>query len=121
MKELDDHESLTLDNFRNELEEVVLERGWFYYNSGWVKAPREVLPGFFEVRVEEVNPHAVSFTYEDEMFTDVFCTCEDRLHEVCRHMAAALFYFEAERNMQSKPVDWEQLEQEDLKRRNEGN
>ncbi|MCU0433925.1 MAG: SWIM zinc finger domain-containing protein [Bacteroidia bacterium] len=118
---MDDNEALSLDNFRNELDENVLERGWYYFSSGWVKPPRIVLPGFYEVRVEEVNPHAVSFTYEDEVFTDIFCTCEDRTHDVCRHMAAALFYFEAEREKQMKPVDWEQLEQEDLKRRENGN
>jgi hypothetical protein len=114
---MEENEQLTLDNFRNELDEEVLERGWYYFGCGWVNPPREILPGFYEVRIDEVNAHAVSFTYEDDIFTDIFCTCEDRSHLVCRHMAAALCFFEAEREKQNKPVDWEQLENDDLKRR----
>jgi uncharacterized Zn finger protein len=91
------HDPITLDDFRNELEEKVLERGWMYFNNGWVKHVRELMPGFYEVQVEEVNPHAVSFTYKEDRFTDLFCTCADISHLVCKHMAAAMFYFEAER------------------------
>lgn len=114
---MEEHEHLTLDNFRNELDESVLERGWYYFSTGWVQPPREVLPGFFEVRVEEVNPHAVSFTYEEDAFVDIFCTCEDRTHLVCRHMAGALCYFEAERDKLLRPVDWETLEREEAERK----
>lgn len=114
---MEENEQLTLANFRNELDEEVLERGWYYFSSGWVSEPREVLPGFFEVSVNEVNPHAVSFTFEEETFTDIFCTCQDREHQVCKHMAAALCFFEAEQEKQQKPIDWDGLEQEDLRRR----
>lgn len=108
-------EPLTLDNFRKELDEQVLERGWHYFQCGWVKPPREVMPGYFEFVVAEVNPHAVSFSREGELFTDVFCTCDDRQHEVCRHFAAALFYLEAEDEKNTVPRNWDALEQERLR------
>jgi|GEM_PF-1207621 len=88
------HDPITIFNFRTELDEMALERGWYYFQSGWVKTPREVMPGFFEAVVEEVNPQAVSFSRDDnERFADVFCTCGDKL-DFCRHMAAVLFWIE---------------------------
>ena len=86
---------VTIENFRNELNEAALERGWIYFGNGWVKAPREILPHYFEAMVEEVNPHAVSYMLRDDgIFTDFFCTCGDHAARGCRHMAAVLFYLE---------------------------
>jgi uncharacterized Zn finger protein len=106
---------LTLQNFRNELDESVLERGWIYSGNGWVKEIREVMPGYFEAVVEEVNPHAVSYTLNDDgSFTDIFCTCGDKKHEVCRHMAAVLFVYEKKYYEENRPADWERLEEDSL-------
>jgi hypothetical protein len=108
---------LTIHNFRNELDESVLERGWIYFNNSWVKAPREVMPGYFETVVEEVNPHAVSFSLdEDGTFTDIFCTCGDKQHEVCRHMAAVIFTYEKKYLEENKPLEWERLEEDSLEK-----
>lgn len=95
-------EKLSLENFRNEMDEKALERGWFYYSKGWVSAPKEVLPGYYECVVNEVNPHAVSFSLtEDDPstplrtgFADVFCTCGDGLAPWCRHLAGAIYFIE---------------------------
>ena len=108
-------EHLTLTNFRNELDESVLERGWIYFNNGWVKVPKEIMPGYFEAVVEEVNPHAVSFSLnEDGIFTDIFCTCGDKTHEICRHMAAVIFVYEKKYIDENKPSDWERIEEDSL-------
>lgn len=78
------------------MDEKVLERGWFYFSKGWVRKPTEVLPGFYECVITEVNPHAISYSIEasDEV-NDVFCTCGDE--PWCRHLAATLFFIEDER------------------------
>jgi uncharacterized Zn finger protein len=112
---MDEH--ITLDNFRNELEEDVLERGWMYFNNGWVKHVRELMPDFYEAQVEEVNPHAVSFSFEEERFTDFFCTCADPSRLICKHMTAVIFYFEAERQALNRPIDWDMIERQDLERK----
>ena len=89
-------EKLTLGNFRNEMDEKVLERGWFYFSKGWVKAPKEVLPGFYESIVNEVVPHAISYSIdEDNHVDDVFCTCGE--NPWCRHLAGVLFFIEDQR------------------------
>jgi hypothetical protein len=104
---------LSLENFRNEMDERALERGWFYFSKGWVRKPTEVLPGFYECVVNEVNPHAVSFSQnKNDEFDDVFCTCGDaatsRLSNSpkestdvaapwCRHLAGAIYYIEDDR------------------------
>jgi hypothetical protein len=85
-------EKLSVANFRNELEESIVARGWMYFQNGWVKPPREIMPGFFEVVVEEVNPHAISYSYDNEFFDDVFCSCGEL---ECRHLAAVLCWYEA--------------------------
>ncbi|MEO5643837.1 MAG: hypothetical protein ABIQ40_00950 [Bacteroidia bacterium] len=106
-------EILTISNFRNELDESVLERGWLYFNNGWVKTSREVMPRYFEALVEEVNPHAVSFSLnEDGTFTDIFCTCGDKIHKVCRHMAAVIFTYEKKNTDENTPADWERIEED---------
>jgi uncharacterized Zn finger protein len=85
---------LTLENFRNEMDEKVLERGWFYFSKGWIQNPKEVLPGFFESVVNEVVPHAISYSIdENDEVSDVFCTCGDK--PWCRHLAAVLYKLEA--------------------------
>lgn len=90
--------NLSLDNFRNEMDEKVLERGWFYYSKGWVQSSKEVLPGFYESIVNEVVPHAISYSISEyDEVDDVFCTCGDPT-AWCRHLAAVLFRIEADRN-----------------------
>ncbi len=106
---------LTITNFRNELDESVLERAWIYFNNGWVKEAREVMPGYFEAVVDEVNPHAVSFSLEEEgTFTDLFCTCGDKKYRVCRHAAAVIFVYEKKHLEENKPMEWERLEEDSL-------
>ncbi len=104
---------LSLENFRNEMDERALERGWFYFSKGWVRKPTEVLPGFYECVVNEVNPHAVSFSHNESddpstplrtRFDDVFCTCGDGLAPWCRHLAGAIYRIEAER-IESLPAN----------------
>ncbi|TND09932.1 MAG: hypothetical protein FD123_614 [Bacteroidetes bacterium] len=100
---------ITLGNFRDELDEQPLERGWYYFQSNWVKSFREVMPGFFEAVVEEVNPQAVSFSRdEQDIFADIFCTCGEAVP--CKHMAAVLFYLEAETN-RGDVKNWDELEE----------
>jgi hypothetical protein len=95
---------VTVRNFRNELDETVLERGWYYFNNGWVKPPKEIMPGYFESVVEEVNPHAVAFSMdENAVVSDVFCTCGDPNHDMCRHMAAVLFWYANEMGVTGFP------------------
>lgn len=109
---------LTLENFRNEMDEKVLERGWFYFSKGWVRSPKEIMPGYFECVVHEVVPHAVSYSLSaDDEITDVFCTCGETASRLtnsphstslsassertdaapgwCRHLAAVLFALES--------------------------
>jgi uncharacterized Zn finger protein len=109
---MEEQEKITVLNFRNELDESVIARGWMYFSNGWVKKPREIMPGYFEAVVEEVNPHAVSFSYnpEDESFTDFFCTCGEKKHSVCRHAAAVICYYEKEYQLLNKPLTWDELE-----------
>jgi uncharacterized Zn finger protein len=89
---------ITLDNFRNELNEMVLERGWHYWNQGWVLMVKQMERDFYEGRVKEVNEHTVTFRWLDDIISEPFCTCEQKNVEFCRHMAAVLFQLEWERN-----------------------
>ena len=87
---------VTVANFKDELDEAILERGWFYFKKGWVKNPKEIMPGFFETQVNEVSSYAVSYSIDkDGIFTDDFCTCGDVRSFMCRHKAAVLFWLEA--------------------------
>ncbi len=106
---------ITLFNFRYELDESVLERGWYYFNNAWVKNSKEVMPAHFEAIVEEVNPQAVSFSLTSQgEFSNIFCTCGDQKHKICRHMAAVIFVYEKQFIEQHRPTDWERIEEDSL-------
>lgn len=108
-------EQISIENFRNELDEAVIGRGWIYFNNGWVHEPRELMPGYFETVVDEVNTHAVSYTLnEDGTFTDIFCTCDDKQHDICRHAAAMLIWHEAKKLKAEKEITWDEVEQESI-------
>lgn len=87
-------EPLTLENFRTEMSEAALGRGYLYYKNGWVKGPRELLPDYYEYTVHEVNTYAVTFSRDEETFTDLFCTCDPDDILNCRHLAAVMYAIE---------------------------
>jgi uncharacterized Zn finger protein len=103
---------LCIHNFRNELSEELVARGWIYFNTGWVKTPREIMPDYYEAVVEEVNPHAVSYSYDVEtgIFTDVFCTCGENSENGCRHLAAVICMYEKQAIDESRLLTWEEWE-----------
>lgn len=118
---MEQDELLTLENFRNELDEKALERGWIYFSNGWVKEPREIMPDYFEAVVEEVNPHAVSYSKNtDGSFTDIFCTCGEKNFPVCRHMAAVLCFYENKMQEENRVKDWDDLENENPGNKTQG-
>ncbi len=85
------------------MDERALERGWFYFSKGWVRKPTEVLPGFYECVVTEVNPHAVSFSHsQEDIFEDVYCTCGGA-SPWCRHLAGAIYWIENDRKENLPP------------------
>lgn len=88
---------ITVDNFRNELEEPVLERGWHYWNQGWVSRVIRMERDFYEGVVKEANEHTVTFRWKDGIISEPFCTCDQKQVEFCRHMAAILFELESQR------------------------
>lgn len=93
---------ITTSNFRDELDEDILERGWFYFKKGWVRNPKEIMPGFFEMQVDEVSSYAVSYSIDSNgIFSDDFCTCGDARNFMCRHKAAVLFYLEDAKTVRS--------------------
>ena len=89
---------LSLGNFRNELNEEMLEWGFIYFNNGWVKPGKEIMPGLFTCVVEEPNPQEVSFRRWDGGLSDLFCSCGETKYKYCRHIAAVLFHEEEKNN-----------------------
>jgi hypothetical protein len=59
---------------------------------------------FFLVFMREVNPHAVSYSIEEnDQVKDVFCTCgEERW---CRHLSAVLYFMEELRSSEIPPSE----------------
>lgn len=87
---------LSPENFRNMLNEEVLEWGFVYFNNGWLRPEKELMPGLFTVVVNEPNPQEVSYRRSEAGLTDLFCTCGETKFRYCRHMAAVLFNEEKE-------------------------
>ncbi|HTL82668.1 MAG TPA: SWIM zinc finger family protein [Bacteroidia bacterium] len=100
-----------LHDFRNELDESILERGYYYFKNDWLKKITEIMPGCFEAVIEEVNPHAVTYTLADDgKISNVFCTCGDKEHIYCRHLATVLFHYEFLASGENRPATMEDME-----------
>lgn len=93
-REIKVSDPLSLDNFRNILDEQSLEWGYLYFKNGWIAREKELLPGLYTVVVNEPNPQEVSYRKNGEALADLFCTCGQK-DTICRHIAAVFYQLES--------------------------
>lgn len=87
--------NISLASFEQEIEEVILERGWRYFKKGNVTGFAELSPGEYEATVKGTGEYQVSFQVQHNLVIDPVCTCPYE-GPVCKHVSAVIFYYTQE-------------------------
>jgi hypothetical protein len=86
--------SFTLANFKQQIDDTILQRGRQYYRSGRVVDLGEDEEGIWSAKVEGTETYDVDIQQEATGQLSATCTCPYDLGPVCKHVAAVLYAIE---------------------------
>lgn len=86
--------NLSLDSFEQQIDEMVLQRGYDYFQDGRVTEVNDLGDGVYEATVEGAEPYTVRLHLEGNRVTEYDCDCPYDRGPVCKHVAAVLFYLQ---------------------------
>jgi SWIM zinc finger len=87
---------IPIDQFEQHLDETILKRGLSYYRNGHVIEVEEIHGGCFHAIVEGSESYSVKLSVVDGIMTDHSCDCPYDFGPVCKHVAALIFYLQAD-------------------------
>lgn len=82
---------ITLNEFEDEIDDVILARGFFYYKKGHVTDFAEIALGEYEFIVLGTDQYLVKIKVQQEVVTKYSCDCPYDMGPVCKHVVASLF------------------------------
>jgi len=85
---------IPINEFEQIVDETILKRGVNYYKRGYVIDFSEIATGEYEAIVAGTEDYTVRLTIEDEIINEHQCDCPYYFGPVCKHVAAAIFYFQ---------------------------
>ena len=83
--------NLTLDNFRECVENVIVARGEDYYKSGSVLSLKEREPGEFVALVRGSEEYHTRILLDESDVLETSCSCPYDKGQVCKHVVAVLY------------------------------
>ncbi len=95
---------LSLIDFEEQIDPVILKRGQQYYKKGHVTAFDEMSYGEYEAIVEGTETYTVRLTLRDEAVLEWVCDCPYDMGPVCKHVVAALYHAQHELAAPEEPV-----------------
>lgn len=84
---------MDLHNFERYIDKLILERGFKYYNNGYIISVDETHTNFYEIEIEGSSIYSVKVELEDNnkiKFSD--CDCPYDMGKYCKHQVAAFYY-----------------------------
>lgn len=102
--------SITLNNFKKELESTILQRGRNYFKQSAITDLDEIDDGKWRAQVDGTEVYEIEINQRSDGGLEHYCSCPYDWGPVCKHIAAVLYaiedlfpeYFEKPRK-QSKP------------------
>lgn len=83
---------MNLNNFEQQIDSVILDRGMVYFMNGAVDDPEEIEPGRWFASVYGSDVYSAEVVLdEDDQITDWHCSCPYDHGPVCKHVAALLY------------------------------
>ncbi len=83
---------LSLDNFEQQIDGTILERGLDYFKKGYVTDVEDLGGGDYEATVEGSDAYTVHLHIKGDKVTEYDCDCPYDWGSVCKHIVAVLFY-----------------------------
>lgn len=83
---------IPLEKFEEYIDEVVLNRGFQYFENERVREIKEISANEYEAIVEGSEDYTVHFTLINGIITEHFCDCPYDFGPVCKHEAAVFIY-----------------------------
>ncbi|WP_455637091.1 SWIM zinc finger family protein [Parabacteroides sp.] len=83
---------LSLDNFEQQIDGTILERGLDYFKKGYVTDVEDLGGGDYEATVEGSDTYTVHLHIKGDKVTEYDCDCPYDWGPVCKHIVAVLFY-----------------------------
>lgn len=84
---------IPLEQFEHFIDETILERGFNYFQKGRVGEP-DIKHGVVESIVEGTSDYQVRLKIQNNIITQHSCDCQFGLGQVCKHIAAVIFYLQ---------------------------
>lgn len=85
---------ITLKDFEEQIDEVILDRGLEYLELGCVKEVTPLNAYDYEAIVEGSEDYYVDLTIKNGVVKQYFCDCPYDYGPVCKHVAAVLYYMQ---------------------------
>lgn len=83
-------EKLSLKNFHDLIDPVIVDRGEEYFDNGLVKDLQKVAPGLWLAQVQGTENYEVSIRTNRTVIKDWDCNCPYDYGPVCKHVVAVL-------------------------------
>ena len=90
--------TLTLENFEQQIDPTILERGRRYARDGRVLTVEKEADGTWTARVEGTNLYEVTIEQTPTGDLSCLCTCPYDWGPTCKHIAAVLYTIEGVRS-----------------------
>lgn len=88
---------ILLDQFEQQIDNQILQRGLAYFKADAVLDFAEVSAGEYEAVVVGSQEYSVYFELDNNSITKYHCDCPYDKKRICKHIAAAIFYLKANR------------------------
>lgn len=85
---------ITLNNFKNQIEPTILQRGRQYFNQHFVIDLEEIEDGRWQTQVEGTEIYIVEIKQTPDGSLDHYCSCLYDWGPQCKHIAASLYAIE---------------------------
>lgn len=85
---------ITLKDFEEQIDEVVLDRGLEYFELGCVKEVTPLNTYDYEAIVEGSEDYYVDLTIKNGVVKQYLCDCPYDYGPVCKHVVAVLYYMQ---------------------------
>ncbi len=108
---------MTFNNFENNIDPQILERGYRYFKNGYVIEIDEVDTGLWEAEVEGTEVYNVSVRTDKFEIKDWECDCPYDMGSVCKHIAAVLYAIAASMKIEKDQPDNKHHTKKDNKKR----
>lgn len=88
---------ISLEDFRDQIDDVIVDRGLAYFKKGHVEFVDEMSPGKFVGMIRGTEKYRVELNIEDGLVTNHYCPCPYDMGPVCKHIVAALFFIQQDK------------------------